>query len=81
MWSYRKVLVDPLKQNGNPFIAIGSVHFHFKGCWVVFFIFIILKANSGDPDQTPHYVVSDLGLHCLPMSHKKDARLIWIKSN
>ena len=30
---------------------------------------------------------SDLGLHCLPMSHKKDARLIWdnpfmpIKSN
>ena len=22
---------------------------------------------------------SDLGLHCLPMSHKKDARLIWVK--
>ena len=22
--------------------------------------------------------VSDLGLHCLPMSHKKDARLIWV---
>ena len=21
----------------------------------------------------------DLGLHCLPMSHKKDARLIWVK--
>ena len=20
----------------------------------------------------------DLGLHCLPMSHKKDARLIWV---
>ena len=24
-------------------------------------------ANSGDPDQMPHYAVSDLGLHCLPM--------------
>ena len=27
----------------------------------------------------PHYVASDVGLYCLPMSHKKDARLIWIK--
>ena len=32
--------------------------------------------QSVDPDQTPHSAVSDLGLHCLPMSHKKDARLI-----
>ena len=22
---------------------------------------------------------SELGLHCSPMSHKKDARLIWVK--
>ena len=35
--------------------------------------------NSVDPDQTPRTVASDLGLHCLPMSHKKDARLIWVK--
>ena len=27
----------------------------------------MLLANSGDPDQMPHYVASDLGLHCLPM--------------
>ena len=27
----------------------------------------------------PHSVASDLGLHCLPMSHKKDARIIWDK--
>ena len=27
----------------------------------------------------PHCVASDLGLHCLPMSHKKDAKLIWVK--
>ena len=32
--------------------------------------------NSGEPDQTPHFVASDLDLHSLPMSHKKDARLI-----
>ena len=51
---------------------------------MVFFIFIqvlmkIMQANSGDPDQTLHSVASDLGLHCLPMSHKKDARHTWVK--
>ena len=49
---------------------------------MVFFIFTqvlnnILQANSGYPDQTPRSVASGLGLHCLPMSHKKYARLIW----
>ena len=38
-----------------------------------------MHANSGDPDQMPHSVASDLGLHFLPMSHKKDARNIWVK--
>ena len=27
----------------------------------------------------PHFVASDLGLHRLPMSHKKDAWFIWVK--
>ena len=27
----------------------------------------LLLANSGDPDQMPHYAASDLGLHCLPL--------------
>ena len=31
--------------------------------------------SSGDPNQTPRYVASDLVLHCLHTSHKKDARL------
>ena len=31
-----------------------------------------------DPDQIPH---SDLGLHCLPRSQKRDARLIWVNVN
>ena len=43
---------------------------------MVFFILIqvlieIMQANSGDPDQKPHSVASDLGQHYLPMSHKK----------
>ena len=29
----------------------------------------LLHANSADPDQTPRSVASDLGLHCLLMSH------------
>ena len=38
-----------------------------------------MQANSGDPDQTLYSVSSDLGLHYLPMSQKKDARHIWVK--
>ena len=33
----------------------------------------LLFANSGEPDQTPRFAASDLVLHCLPMSDKKDA--------
>ena len=29
-----------------------------------------MSADCEDPDQPPHYAVSDLGLHCLPMSQK-----------
>ena len=39
----------------------------------------ILQANIGDPIETLHSAASDLGLHCLYMSHKKDTRLIWVK--
>ena len=38
----------------------------------------LLYAYSGEPDQTPRFAASDLVLHCLPMSHKKGARLIWV---
>ena len=34
-----------------------------------------LFANRIAPDGTPQSVASHLGLYCLPMSHKKDARL------
>ena len=44
-----------------------------------FFPYLNRKANNEDPDQTSRYVGSDLNPHCLPVSHKKNARLIWIK--
>ena len=42
-------------------------------CQVYFFAFILfLKkipfSEPVDPDQMPHYVASDLGLHCLPVT-------------
>ena len=41
--------------------------------WFIFIHFSIelSQANSGDSDQTPCSVASDLGMHCLTMSHKK----------
>ena len=36
-----------------------------------------MKANRIAQDGTPRFAASYLGLSCLPMSHKKDARLIW----
>ena len=38
-----------------------------------------IAANSGDLDHTPLTTAYDLGLHYLPISHKKDAWLIWVK--
>ena len=40
-----------------------------------------LKANRIVPDGTPRSAASHLGLCCLPMSHKRDARLKWVKFN
>ena len=39
----------------------------------------IVSANRIAPDGTPRSAASHLGLLCLSMSHKKDARLIWVK--
>ena len=46
---------------------------HFKGVKFIlsllsYFLWKILLANNVDPDQMPHYVAYDLGLHCLPMT-------------
>ena len=37
-----------------------------------------LFTNSGDPDQTPHSVASDLGMHCLPLTLLGVSRLQWV---
>ena len=37
-----------------------------------------LFANSGDPDQMPHSVASDLGLHCLLITLLWVSRLQWV---
>ena len=37
-----------------------------------------VNANNIDPDQIPCSVSSDLGLHCLPMSHLLDAMHKWV---
>ena len=36
-------------------------------------------ANNRDPDQTPRYAASDLGLHCLPITFLGFPRLQWVK--
>ena len=43
------------------------------------FILNILQEKSEDPDQTLHFAVSELDLHCLPVFHKKEARLKWVE--
>ena len=38
----------------------------------------ILQANRLAPDGAPRFAASHLGLFCLRMSHKKDAKLISV---
>ena len=65
-------------------VLIFAMGHRLTSFWVVFLftalvfvsVLISLVANSGDPDQMPRSAASDLGLHCLAMSHKKNATLI-----
>ena len=52
------------------FLRTSGVMFHFS--------MKIKIANRIAPDGTPRFAASHLGLFCLPMSHKKDASLIWV---
>ena len=49
--------------------VVGSILSLLFYCW-----WNILLANSVDPDQTPYYVASDLGLHCLPVTLLRASR-------
>ena len=36
--------------------------------------FHVIKENNADPDQTPHFAMSDQRLHCLPMSEMSKSK-------
>ena len=74
--------------NLNPYLTNGFSHYYQLGeCTFIFrgirsdfqflnnFLMKILLANRIAPDGTPRSAASHLGLFCLPMSHKRDARL------
>ena len=61
-------------QSPFPFLGVLDGIFHFYSKFKRKLLFV----NSGEPDQTLHFAASDLVLHCLPMSHKKDDMLIWV---
>ena len=61
----------------NPFMwsrlfyhnSLDMSKFYIRCVWLIFINTIsvevsVFYANSVDPDQTPHSVASDLGLHC-----------------
>ena len=55
---------------------------HFRGVGSILSLFLwkILLANNSDPDQMSHNVASDLGLHCMPMTHlPASSYLEWVK--
>ena len=48
---------------------------------IMFFVEILaFNANSKDPVQTLRIAVSDLSLHCLPVSLLWDTRHKWVKA-
>ena len=54
-----------------PTLITWTNPFPFKGMLGCIFHFIQILIERS--------VASDFGLYCLPMSHKKDAGLIWVK--
>ena len=62
----RYILVDSstVTHWASPFVILGVL-----SLWL-FFLYLMefLLVNDEDPDQMPHYVASDLGLHCLPVT-------------
>ena len=64
--------INPYLTNPSTFIlGVLGVIFYFLSPFSMKF----LCANRIAPDGTPRSAASHLGLYCLPMSHKRDARL------
>ena len=76
-WNGTTAAFNPYLTNGfSHRCQLGESTFIFRGILFFSFNFIIsflmLCANRIAPDGTP------LGLYCLPMSHKRDARFIHV---
>ena len=74
----------------NSFVTNGfSDPYHLESTFILrgvrsifIFHFIFYEnhvANRIAPDGSPRFAEFHLGLFCLPISHKKDTRLIWVK--
>ena len=67
----------------NPYLTngLGESTFIFKGVRSDFYFYPIFRCNFSvqpnriAPDGTPRSAASHLGLCCLPVPHKKDAKL------
>ena len=62
--------------NPFPFEGLLGSNFHFYSNFNR--TFCVQTVKTGDPNQISHNAASDLGLYCLHMSLKKDARLTWV---
>ena len=74
-------MINPYLTNGfSHHYQLGESTFIFRGVRSDFYILSdfsmkFLCANRIAPDGTPRSAASHLGLFCLPLSHKRDARL------
>ena len=73
-----------MNELSHPFHLDKST-FSFRGIrngfsFLFHFLIKLMKANRIDPDGTPRFVASHMGLFCMPkaMSHKNNVRLIWV---
>ena len=81
-WSLKMLKFNPYLTNGfSHHYQLNESIFIFSGVRNDFyflsdFMMKFLCANRIAPDGTSRSAASHLGLYCLPMSHKRDARLI-----
>ena len=61
----------------SPLSLLGAKGYFFL---LFYFSMKIVLASRIAPDGTPRFAASHLGLFCLLMSHKQDARLIWVNN-
>ena len=77
---------NPLVTNGlsHPYHLAESIFIlRDTRCNFSFLFHFSMKIMSADrqaTDETPRFAAFHLGIFCLPMSHEKDARLIWVQN-